>query len=78
VRNATRLEYLKRRRSRLLSKQRKLQMLQHDLYDVLVKLQALLSGETTAHPEEVASRCAMLRSLGVLDGKCFFCMVSNN
>ncbi|KAK9909805.1 hypothetical protein WJX75_007658 [Coccomyxa subellipsoidea] len=60
VRNATRLEYLKRRRSRLLSKQRKLQMLQHDLYDVLVKLQALLSGETTAHPEEVASRLTCL------------------
>ncbi|EIE24519.1 hypothetical protein COCSUDRAFT_61950 [Coccomyxa subellipsoidea C-169] len=35
-------------------------MLQHDLYDVLVKLQTLMSGKFTAPPEETASRLTCL------------------
>lgn len=58
ARNTTRLEYFKRRRTQLLNKQRKLKMLQHDLYDTLVKLQALLSGDASSPLEDKAARLA--------------------
>ncbi|CAL8467514.1 g7052 [Coccomyxa elongata] len=60
ARNTTRLEYFKRRRTQLLSKQSKLKMLQHDLYDTLVKLQALLSEDASLPLEDKAARLTCL------------------
>ncbi len=57
--NVARLESLKRRRSKLVSRRHRLRMLQHDLYDVLVKLHTLLSGELKAPSEETASRSGL-------------------
>ncbi|BDA42847.1 hypothetical protein COCOBI_03-7400 [Coccomyxa sp. Obi] len=60
TRTTTRLDYFKRRRKNLLSKQCKLKMLQHDLYDTLVKLQALLSEDASLPLEDKAARLTCL------------------